>query len=1355
MKNQQHQLNAAVVVVMAVMALANPAPAANSTWSGASGTGLLWSTAGNWSPSGSPGVNDTAQFFDNGATNAVGSAAIDNEVSANKTIQYLWLSQTNGIHNMQIDSGVTLTVAGTNYNGYGPIGSDPNNLAPTNGIDTMFVGTRNPATATTGVTNTISGGGTLVLNNTNNELNVRQVFAGSGNVLHQGVLNMSGLNTFTAKLGRIRVGDGENAPLSRAQGQLFLAITNNITLTGTNSADNAQLVVGNNDVNNNGNSSVSFMYLGQVNTLYLDMMLISGQKQQGQLLLNTNFASPTILMRGHDGVSRVSAIRIGDESDAGATSGPSTGTVNFLAGTSDILADTIILGKGQNGNNNNTTVAIGTLVVGSGKLDVNNLLLAEQFVSNQGGVMTGTATFSNTTVVVNKLLELGHSAGAAPARIANLNITGGSFTLASNLVTQGTATINVTNSVLALLAHPSVLASVINLDGGVISNAATLKVTNTLTIVNNGQIIGGNPVFDLGNSGTAVWTVSGTPTGGLVVSNVLQGSGSINGNLTQAAGATLNPGGSGAAGTLTVGGNMTLSAGTLKFDLSNSGSGVNDQINASGTVTLSGTNAVNLSALNGAFDTVNPYTLITSGGLAGGDQTYFTPAGGLGQSRYTFTFTTDASTVKLSVSGVGPANLTWVGDGSANNWDLKTTPNWNNGTPNQQFYSLDAVTFDDSGSASPAVNLVGTLNPGSITVSNTVKNYTFSGTGGLTGAGLAKSGTGSLTLNNTGDNTFAGLVAITNGVLTLNNTGLNTFVNGLTTVGGGVSLTGANTNVFNSAGSVAIGVGTSLTIANANANTFNAVPIQLDGSLTVTQAVDSVMDSAINGAGALTKAGAGALTLSGVNSGLSSVVQINTGTIKAGTTTALGSSGVIVTNSATLDLNGKSLSALPAVTVSGPGVGGKGAIVSTAGILITGSSGNGLASVTLAGDTTFGGSGPWNTDPIKNVGCWGITTSLSTGGAGYNVTKVGTNQVSLTGATVDTALGNIDVQQGLFDLAGGTTSLGNPASNLTVRAGAQLSLNNTSTPWDKKFILFGDGVTPNLLDYNGANAVIGTVTLNGSCVIGGVDPSRGAPISITLSSPVGGAGSLTKSGVDALILAATNAYSGTTTVAGGRLLVEGVSGTNGVTVSGGVLGGIGIIRGAVTISSGGTLAPGDAASPFGILILSNSLSLGGTCSNNLDKTSGIFSSSQVTNLTTLTIGGALQLNLTGETLVNGDSFKLFSFASASGAFTSITPVTPADGLQWDTSHLTTDGTLRVISVNTTPAPITAGVSGNQLTLSWPMDHIGWKLQAQTNALNLGLGTNWVDVPGSTLVNTNIVTMDPANGSVFYRMIYPP
>ena len=53
-------------------------------------------------------------------------------------------------------------------------------------------------------------------------------------------------------------------------------------------------------------------------------------------------------------------------------------------------------------------------------------------------------------------------------------------------------------------------------------------------------------------------------------------------------------------------------------------------------------------------------------------------------------------------------------------------------------------------------------------------------------------------------------------------------------------------------------------------------------------------------------------------------------------------------------------------------------------------------------------------------------------------------------------------------------------------------------------------------------------------------------------------------------------------------------------------------------------------------------------------------------------------------------------------------------------------------------------SGSSLQITFT----GGTLQAQTNALSSGLGTNWVNYPGSSPVT---VPIDPANGSVFFRV----
>lgn len=68
------------------------------------------------------------------------------------------------------------------------------------------------------------------------------------------------------------------------------------------------------------------------------------------------------------------------------------------------------------------------------------------------------------------------------------------------------------------------------------------------------------------------------------------------------------------------------------------------------------------------------------------------------------------------------------------------------------------------------------------------------------------------------------------------------------------------------------------------------------------------------------------------------------------------------------------------------------------------------------------------------------------------------------------------------------------------------------------------------------------------------------------------------------------------------------------------------------------------------------------------------------------------------------------------------------------------------------ATIICKVNGRTLTLSWPTT--GWILQTQTNSLHSGLGSNWISVPGSQSTTNMVITINPANPAVFYRLVYP-
>jgi fibronectin-binding autotransporter adhesin len=611
----------------------------------------------------------------------------------------------------------------------------------------------------------------------------------------------------------------------------------------------------------------------------------------------------------------------------------------------------------------------------------------------------------------------------------------------------------------------------------------------------------------------------------------------------------------------------------------------------------------------------------------------------------------------------GPKPLNWTGvKGSA--WDIGTTTNWLAfGLTQVAFLNADSVFFYDS-ALTNVVDLTTALLPGALVVSNLLQNFTFTGNGSLSGfVELIKDGPGTLTVANNGLNDFKGGVRVNGGsvVIATDNS-----------ISGGVNVASGAT----------LQVGT-----NAAAGSLPSGNVLNEGALIFSRLGDLTAANTISGTGSLTKNGAGLVTLNG-SSTYDGPTIIAQGTLKAGTARAFGSDlgMTTVSNAATLDVGGQTINTEP-VSVSGAGANGQGAIINTGGDNI-----NALRTVTLSGDTTFGGTGRWD---IRNTG--GLVASLSTGGNAYNLTKAGQNQFSLVGVEVDAALANINVQQGMFSVETTTTTLGSPAGTLTVNTGATLQFWNTSpTLWDKMFVLNGDGLATTLNNGNGDNTISGSVTLNGICIV------NAGGTSFTFNGVLSGPGSLTKTGGSPLALAANNTYTGNTRVDGGRLLLPdsgsiaksvgifaGPSGTVDVSVradgtltlaGGQTLAGDGTVDGSVVSGAGTTVSPGASV---GRLTVTNALTLNGTTLMELD---AALHTNDVLAAAVINFGGVLSLTNLAGTLTGGDSFKLFDAASYTGTFGSIVPATPGSGMTWDTSELATSGRLKVAG-NTTPPEI--------------------------------------------------------------------
>jgi autotransporter-associated beta strand protein len=254
-------------------------------------------------------------------------------------------------------------------------------------------------------------------------------------------------------------------------------------------------------------------------------------------------------------------------------------------------------------------------------------------------------------------------------------------------------------------------------------------------------------------------------------------------------------------------------------------------------------------------------------------------------------------------------------------------------------------------------------------------------------------------------------------------------------------------------------------------------------------------------------------------------------------------------------------------------------------------------------------------------------------------------------------------------------------------------------------------------------------------------------------------GGLVKKGSGTLTLSANTTYTGPTIVTNGTLAVNATLSATAVAVAtNGTLSGTGIAGTGVTVNAGGTLSPATDTTIGTLNVAGNVLLQAGSTNvmqlNHTSATSDQVRASAAA-ATTITYAGTLVLTNLAGTLTGTDAFKLFSATNYAGAFSALSPTIPQPGLAWNTNTLATDGTLRfTVTVNTTPTNLTVVVTGNQINVSWPADHTGWRLQVQTNSLSTGLGTNWVTVPGSDSVNNLTFTIDPTSGAVFYRMIYP-
>jgi hypothetical protein len=69
-----------------------------------------------------------------------------------------------------------------------------------------------------------------------------------------------------------------------------------------------------------------------------------------------------------------------------------------------------------------------------------------------------------------------------------------------------------------------------------------------------------------------------------------------------------------------------------------------------------------------------------------------------------------------------------------------------------------------------------------------------------------------------------------------------------------------------------------------------------------------------------------------------------------------------------------------------------------------------------------------------------------------------------------------------------------------------------------------------------------------------------------------------------------------------------------------------------------------------------------------------------------------------------------------------------------------------------PTTLSTSLAGNMLTLSWPANYIGSRLE--TNAVGLTATNAWFTLSGSALTNQLSIPLNASGTNVFFRLIYP-
>lgn len=916
----------------------------------------------------------------------------------------------------------------------------------------------------------------------------------------------------------------------------------------------------------------------------------------------------------------------------------------------------------------------------------------------------------------------------------------------------------------------------------------------------------------------ATFDVSGLASYTLAAGQSLSGWGNVNGTVNASAGASIFGGTDGTYGTNTIANLQLAAGATVNLDLGTSATGANDQIAVSGTLVANNNSIhIKAPSTSSSLDGTADYVLITAGSISGtfnsapvwdvsplnagnfsvvvtnGNEVVLhytstsaptatgsaspstvlrsqatvitvnvTPGSGsinpnggvvldlspLGGTSVTLVRSNTSSLYTNTIvipSTAAPGNITltatvtdstpltgsaavalnivtstevWDGAGANQNWD--TSPNWASGAA--PGLVGDSVVF--AGAAGLAPNMDNNYSVASLTFSNNAGSFNI---GSANNSSLTISSGG--VVNNSASAQTIGVPVTLTSVQSINAASGDITISGaLTDNGSGLSKTGTHALTLSGnntiTGPALIAAGT-LNLAGSASPSYTTV-----GSA----AGNAVMN--LSGSSSLTAAN---LFVGNVGGAVSAVYQTGgTVNLSGGTGDLLnlgnwtGSYGYYNASGGTINVNGISIGGESNPNVWPPqGTGDgildvNGATINNVGWIVLARGGGpntGILNM-WSGSLTFAGGGlacNWelsDEDQTSIINVMGGTLSSTTQGVYFRSTDVGI--LNLNGGVLSTTTVN---GPGTVDFNGGTLQA-------TAAGGSFLSANAA--------YVYGGGAT---IDNNGNAITIAEPLLaptgNGVHGIGSFTGGAGyiaPPVIIVTNDPsdTTGTGATAVAQINPLTGTVTNVIitcPGVNYTATPKFLVSDGGATVPATITGiaptpNTSGGLTAIGSAVTTLSPGNTYTGNTTVSGGTLELPNAtLATGSTV--------------------TIASGAVLQLDFSGTNQVG--ALVLNGVTQATGVYNRTTAA----------GYITGAGSLLVgAPIASNPTNMLFSVSGNTLKITWPADHLGWILQAQTNSMNTGLSANWVDVAGSSASTTNVITINPANPTVFYRLRHP-